>query len=1779
MFKRIIALLLSITLFISILPMKSYAETNSAGENKEEQVEKSSKNVEDRKEIVEERDAYSKTFVDEEGQLTKEVYAEPIHTKVDGRWKEISTDLTLNNQEKQLETETTQLEAAYPSKISSAEEINYTYGKHSLVFSEISASKGRENFSLNKEAKTTYDENKVLYENVLPGIDLRHVSLNNEVKEDWIIHDYQGINEFHYIVNTDLVANLEDDGSIGFYENKSVKKKVFKLPAPIMEDSNINKGLGSGVKSNDLHYELKASGKNQYEISLVVDKKWLESKDRVYPVYVDPSVTVNAMGDSFVSSAYPTTNYNKEWDSSQGEYVLKVGKYDSTTGTNYAFIKFSLTNLKGAVVDSADLKAYVTHSYYATQQTGLWVDRVTGPWYANELTWNNKPGSTNITSTSVARDQWATFNVKGTVQGWIDGDYGNDGFKFHTNGNGQTYWKKLSSAETANVAKLVISYHYPTMQNPSITAAQYGDGQTTGYVNVSWPAVYGANSYELQMYNGKSFETVYTGSGTSWSSKGKKIFPKAPYSTSSSYKLDGTGVELAVDPSSFYSAKSGTPTTRKDYGFKVKAKYTNGDSPLSAEVKKAIPASLVDIPNMPTVKAYAYSENDSVNKGRGWLDLSWDAVPGATGYKVLLLNGKEYEEFTVGNVTSWSTKGQKIWPTDAEIASGRYALHKDKLGAELAINPNPVYQNSGDYLTFKRYSIRIKAICDLGVTDQSDSQYGYIPLPTVKNIAVSSSEIVDDVTNRGALNIKWDKVQDAGGYLVEINDGSKYVSYDVGNVTSWNTTGISLFGDSKDLPLDPTAYYKENSAPQSLQDKKSYDIRVRAYTMNDSFEPPSETSKINGPRGVSAPSTNIYGSILPNDDLIGLEDYFTTGSHQLGNAEASVNVTTGNLNFSITDHSLFTRGVLGFDFTRYYNSKSTQSSALGKGWTFEGNESLIKKSSTSSNYYYWDEDGTRHEFIYNSGTSSYTSPQGKYITLKNETVNGKTGFSLKDKDGFTKYFELDPSNSNKYRLYAYQDANNNKILFRYTGTQLTEIAEVDAANNTIRNSITLFYDTTDTTGKLVKTSFKDRWIDYNYNSDNQLVNTTVHANGTTKTITNTYGYNDIGLVGSYIDGKNHTNTFNYETNSISVLTPQEDGLGSVKTDYTYNKKDNNYVVSDTTGKQTIYKRDKTNNTFAVTDVQNADSTTSKTTYDANYNELTETDENGKTETNQYDANGNVVKSIDKEGKTTSYIYDGKNQVLEQTDPDGIKTVNTYIGYNLESSTVGEEVTKLEYDGYGRETKVIYPNNTFTTTTYDETNKKTTITDAKGNTTSTSYNDYGEVISETDGENRTTSYSLDLLNPEIKTSVTDGKGNKTTYVYDDNGNMTALTNANGKTKTYKYDGNDELLESVFPVNGSQTIKVMNTYDENGNLITTKQASGISENYVYDNVDQLKTVTVKKGSGQDSLQWTNTYDNAGQLLTRSFKDVAANKILVDKTFTYTANNLAATYKQGNYSTNYSYDEMDRLQNQTTNYSDTSQALMINQTLTYTPEGKVDSVVANNGTDSLISMKYTYDLKQNKAAVSFQNGLIKNNFAYDSSNNLTSIDYTKGTETTPALSFGYTYDKSGNITKATDRNGTAQYFYDANNQLIKEILPNGSTNEYQYDKVGNRTKLIQNGTETNYSYNEGNQITTKNGASTFTYDLDGNLKKDDKFQYEYNDLGDQTRVTTLANSEVTKYEYDEEGLRTKKIIGTKTYEYYYDGEDDNLALEVTKDNNVIQKYRYYQWNDAGKVVGMVV
>lgn len=56
--------------------------------------------------------------------------------------------------------------------------------------------------------------------------------------------------------------------------------------------SNIDDKKGEGVYSDKVHYELTENQDDTYNLTLAADEDWLKSDKRVYPVYIDPSVTM-----------------------------------------------------------------------------------------------------------------------------------------------------------------------------------------------------------------------------------------------------------------------------------------------------------------------------------------------------------------------------------------------------------------------------------------------------------------------------------------------------------------------------------------------------------------------------------------------------------------------------------------------------------------------------------------------------------------------------------------------------------------------------------------------------------------------------------------------------------------------------------------------------------------------------------------------------------------------------------------------------------------------------------------------------------------------------------------------------------------------------------------------------------------------------------------------------------------------------------------------------------------------------------------------------------------------------------------------------------------------------------------------------------------------------------------------------------------------------------------------------------------------------------------------
>lgn len=160
---------------------------------------------------------------------------------------------------------------------------------------------------------------------------------------------------------------------------------------------------------------------------------------------------------------------------------------------------------------------------------------------------------------------------------------------------------------------------------------------------------------------------------TSWTTKDKKIFPTPEEIAQGRYWIhdDGKGAEAPTNPGQIYknAYQAGGPygdySGRSSYWFRIVAEYPFGESPLSDGVVPFIPLEQV---KKPDGSAYI----NATDKETGYVTLKWDAVPAASGYKVWVYNGKDYEAFDVGDKTNWTTQNEKIWPTKDEIAKGQY---------------------------------------------------------------------------------------------------------------------------------------------------------------------------------------------------------------------------------------------------------------------------------------------------------------------------------------------------------------------------------------------------------------------------------------------------------------------------------------------------------------------------------------------------------------------------------------------------------------------------------------------------------------------------------------------------------------------------------------------------------------------------------------------------------------------------------------------------------------------------------------------------------------------------------------------------------------------------------------------------------------------------------------------------------------------------------------------------------------------------------------------------
>jgi hypothetical protein len=351
------------------------------------------------------------------------------------------------------------------------------------------------------------EDGQVIYRDVYPNVDLRYTLLPNGAKEDIVLTAPGALYRFAFIVDAPgLSATLNDDGSI---DVGTRKEAIFHLPAPFMVDSTPEDD-GDGVRSTDVRYELLTVA-GATVLVVEADPDWLADPKRVYPVYIDPTTTTSytATSDTFISSAYPSYSLDDQWNPNEGGYYeLWNGRYDATSGTNYAFVKTGIPT--GVSVTSATLNVYVQHAYSGGTATGIQLGRLTSA-FTESQTWNmTHPSYVALTSDTVADNQWATFNVTSTVRSWVEGTATNHGFRIYQSSTSQSLWKRLRARENStNRPYLSVTY-----TNPVASVVSPTGGAWTNSSALDWNFSANGSSFSQTKFHAQVSTSSTTWSGT-----------------------------------------------------------------------------------------------------------------------------------------------------------------------------------------------------------------------------------------------------------------------------------------------------------------------------------------------------------------------------------------------------------------------------------------------------------------------------------------------------------------------------------------------------------------------------------------------------------------------------------------------------------------------------------------------------------------------------------------------------------------------------------------------------------------------------------------------------------------------------------------------------------------------------------------------------------------------------------------------------------------------------------------------------------------------------------------------------------------------------------------------------------------------------------------------------------------------------------------------------------------------------------------------------------------
>ena len=251
---------------------------------------------------------YEKRLTDEEKLNTyvfsrqdglKDVYIFDDNVKfIDGSGKIIEKDISLVKGDKGYGMASNDIELVLPYNLSDSVTMKYNGNEISVIPQNVKNS-----------PEAVLKDNSVIYHNVFGGdVHLRYTPSLSGVKEDIILDKYVQSFGYEFTIVTKGLMPYEDEKGIYFAKDKESEEK-FRIGSVVAYDAKANMWPG------EISIRPVCEGE-EYTVIISVDEKFLTSPDTVYPVAIDPSLTVSdnthgigAIEDAPVFSGYPSGNF------------------------------------------------------------------------------------------------------------------------------------------------------------------------------------------------------------------------------------------------------------------------------------------------------------------------------------------------------------------------------------------------------------------------------------------------------------------------------------------------------------------------------------------------------------------------------------------------------------------------------------------------------------------------------------------------------------------------------------------------------------------------------------------------------------------------------------------------------------------------------------------------------------------------------------------------------------------------------------------------------------------------------------------------------------------------------------------------------------------------------------------------------------------------------------------------------------------------------------------------------------------------------------------------------------------------------------------------------------------------------------------------------------------------------------------------------------------------------------------------------------------------------